>query len=221
MHWRGSRPLRRRGPTYLPLPVNLAELPDQSTAKIGLPLRIGFVGQATHAKGFDVFLALARDLKARHGERIAFHLVGRAVPGTDLGTLGVLADPPTTEHLSRAEFVARLATMHYVLLPFREGYYDLSASGALIDAITWLKPVIATGVPLVRHLFERFGEIGFAGDGESGLRQAIDTVMADMDQGRYEAQVAALGRVRDSRRPEILAETYHALVASGFAGLLD
>ncbi len=205
----------------LPLPVNVAELPDQNSARMAPPIRIGFVGQATKAKGFDVFLALARDLKARHGERIAFHLIGRPVPGADLGPLAVLADPPTGEHLSRAEFVTRLAAMHYVLLPFREGYYNLSASGALIDAITWLKPVIATGVPLVRHLFDRFGAIGVACDDESGLRDAVEAVLADMDQGRYDAQVAALRRVRDSRQPEILAAAYRALVSSGFAGLLD
>jgi glycosyl transferase family 1 len=205
----------------LPLPINEAELPERSTVRMVPPIRLGFVGQATKAKGFDVFLALARDLKARHGERVAFHLIGRPVPGADLGPLAVLADPSTIEHLSRAEFVARLAKMHYVLLPFREGYYNLSASGALIDAITWLKPVIATSVPLVRHLFDQFGGIGFACDGEDGLRQAVETVLAEMDQGRYDAQVAALQRVRDSRRPEILAEAYRALVTTGFAGLLD
>ena len=205
----------------LPLPVNLAELPEQAPPRMVPPIRIGFVGQGTQAKGFDVFLTLARDLKARHGERVAFHLIGRAVPGADLAPFAALADPPTREHLSRAEFVARLATMHYVLLPFREGYYNLSASGALIDAITWLKPVIATGVPLVRHLFDQFGGIGFACDGEGGLRRAVETVLADMDQGRYDGQVAALRRLRDSRRPEALAEVYRGLVTSGFAGLLD
>jgi glycosyltransferase involved in cell wall biosynthesis len=208
----------------LPLPINLAELPEQVTTRVTPPIRIGFVGQGTQAKGFDVFLALARDLKACHGERVAFHLIGRAVPGADLAPLAVLADPPTTEQLPRAEFIARLAKMHYVLLPFRGGYYDLSASGALIDAITWLKPLIATNVPLVRHLFDRFGGIGgigFACDDENGLRQAVETVLADTNQDRYDAQVAALRQVRDSRRPEILAETYRTLVASGFAGLLD
>ncbi|MBN9562392.1 MAG: glycosyltransferase [Alphaproteobacteria bacterium] len=205
----------------LPLPINLAELPEQVTARMEPPIRIGFVGQGTQAKGFDLFLALARDLKARYGERVAFHLIGRAAPGTDPGPLAVLADPPSNEQLPRAEFVARLAKMHYVLLPFRGGYYDLSASGALIDAITWLKPLIATNVPLVRHLFDRFGGIGFACDDESGLRQAVEMVLADMNQQRYDAQIAALRQVRDSRRPEILAETYRTLVASGFPGLLD
>jgi glycosyltransferase involved in cell wall biosynthesis len=217
----GIAPAAAARTDVLPLPINLAEAPSQNTARMEAPIRIGFVGQATRAKGFDVFLALARDLKARHGERVAFHLIGRPVPGADLGPLAVLADPPTTEHLSRAEFVARLAKMHYVLLPFRGGYYDLSASGALIDAITWLKPLIATNVPLVRHLFDRFGGIGFACDDESQLRRAVETVLADMDQQRYDAQVAALRDVRDSRRPEILAEAYRGLVASGFAGLLD
>ena len=90
-----------------------------------------------------------------------------------------------------------------------------------MDAITWLKPVIATAVPLVRHLFAQAGEIGFLANGENGLRDAVEIALAAMTQARYEAQIAARRRLRDSRRPEALAPTYRALVENGFAGLLD
>jgi glycosyltransferase involved in cell wall biosynthesis len=214
-------PLGAARTDVLPHPVNVAEIPESAGQRLGFPLRIGFVGQATQAKGFDVFLAIAREMKARHGDRITFHLIGRTVPGTDLGSLDALADPPSAAHLPRAEFTARLATIHYVLLPFRNGYYSLSASGGLIDAITWLKPVITTDVPLARYLFDQFGEIGFLRDDAEGLRRTVETVLAGMDQARYDRQVEALRRVRDSRRPAALASAYRRIVDDGFAGLLD
>ena len=205
----------------LPLPVNTAELPGEPTASLAEPLRIGFVGQATRAKGFDVFLALAQALKARHGERLAFHLVGRAMPGTDLAPLAILEEEPGTEHLARAEFARRLGALHYVLLPFRSGYYDLSASGALIDAITWLKPVIATDVPLVRQLVEAHGEIGFLAADRAGLEAAVEAALTRMDAQRYAAQVATLRRVRGARMPAALARTYRGIVESRFPDLLS
>jgi hypothetical protein len=204
----------------LPLPVNTAEMPARPTAPLSVPLRIGFVGQGTAAKGFDQFLALARDVRARHGDRVVFHHVGRLMPGEAPPDLAVLADPPSREHLPRDEFTRRLAALHYVLLPFREGgYYGLSASGALMDAITWLKPVIATRLPLVEHFFTRYGEIGFACDGGTGLAAAVEAALA-LDAPGYDRQVAAVQRARAARMPEALARDYCALVARGFPGLL-
>ncbi len=205
----------------LPLPVNTAEMLGATTARLDRPVRIGFVGQATEAKGFDTYLAVASAAKARHGDAVAFHLVGRAMPGTDLAPFAVLADTVGTEHLPRAEFVRRLAALHYVLLPFRSGYYDLSASGALIDAITWLKPVIATDVPLARQFFDADGPIGFLCDGAEGLAAAIDAVVARPDAMEYAAHVAALRRLRAAREPDALARTYRGIVEQGYPGLLD
>ena len=204
----------------LPLPVNLTELPLWRDVPFQTPIRIGLVGQATEAKGITPFLDLARHFTASHPGRVSFHLVGRAVPGDDLSRFAPLADPVSTEHLSRADFLARLSSLHFVCLPLREGYYDLSASGALIDAITWLKPVIATALPIVRGLFEQFGEIGYLCGDPASMEAAILSMLGDMDAARYANQVDALRRVRASRMPDALAEGYRALVRAGFAGLL-
>ncbi len=202
-------------------PIITAEIPEERPdATLQAPLRIGFVGQATAAKGIGFFLDVARDFKARYGDRIEFYLVGRAMPGSDLAPFSVLAHPVTTDHLSRAEFVARLAKLHYVFLPFREGYYNLSASGALIDAMTWLKPVIATKLPLVEHVFARFGDLGHMCDGDAGMRQALEEILAAMDASRYARQVEALKRARESRTPEALAREYRAILAKNYRGLL-
>jgi hypothetical protein len=74
---------------------------------------------------------------------------------------------------------------------------------------------------LARYLFDQFGEIGFLRDDAEGLRRTVETVLAGMDQARYDRQVEALRRVRDSRRPAALASAYRRIVDDGFAGLLD
>jgi glycosyltransferase involved in cell wall biosynthesis len=184
------------------------------------PLRVGFVGAAIADKGIDTFLDIARDFRARHGDRVAFHLVGNARPGADPARFAPLAEPIEFKHLSRAVFTARLAALHYVMLPFRPGYYTLSPSGGLLDAITWLKPVLATPTPIVTDMFAEYGEIGVLCDDSDGLRAALAAALEEGLGPRYAARVAAMRRLRDSREPEALARRYRTILSQHFAGLL-
>jgi glycosyltransferase involved in cell wall biosynthesis len=204
----------------LPLPINTAELAQQHDPRLEPPVRIGLVGQATRAKGIDLFLDIARDFKARHGDRVEFVLVGRAPVGSDLSAFDILEGPVTTDMLPRDRYLARLAGLHYVFLPLQEQYYQLSASGALIDAITWLKPVIATRLPIVEALFRRFGDIGYLCSDEAAMRAALETAVTTLDTARYQRQVEAIHAVRASRSPGALAAEYRAQMQQQFAGLL-
>jgi glycosyltransferase involved in cell wall biosynthesis len=203
----------------LPLPINTAEIATAAETPLALPLRMGFVGLGTPAKGMDVFLSVAARLKARWGERVEFIHIGRMPPDMPPG-VKVLAHPAAREPLPREEFAARLGSLHYVMLPFRKGYYDFSASGALIDALTWLKPVITTGVPLTRQFFEEYGDIGELCEDEDGLEAAVEAILAAPDAARHARQVAALRQARESRRVEVLALQYRRMVENVFPGLL-
>ena len=204
----------------LELPINVAELTGQRDPEFAPPIRIGLVGLATAAKGTDLFLDIARDMTARFPGKVSFHHVGRLTPGADPAPFAVLADPPSTAHLSRAEFTARLAALHYVFLPIREGYYNLSASGALLDAMTWAKPVIARALPIVTPHFQRFGDIGILCNSDAEMRTAVETIVTEMDADRYARQVAAMQALRAARTPAALAGTYRTLVDREYPGLL-
>jgi len=204
----------------LPLPINATELTEQSTVELQEPLRIGLVGQATGAKGTDLFLAVAREFKQRYGNRVAFTLVGRAPDNSDLAAFDVLEDPVTTERLARKDYLARLAKLHFVFLPLDDRYYRLSASGALIDAITWLKPVIATRLPIVEALFQRHGDIGYLCDDAAAMREVLTQLVSMPDTARYLRQIEAMRRLRDSREPGVLADEYRRQMQQRFAGLL-
>ncbi len=220
------RELRKRAPEaaavtdVLSLPVNISEVTRSVPPPLALPLRIGLVGQATEAKGITPFLSLARTVKARHGDRVRFEVVGRAPPASDLSRFAVLDEPITREHLPRAVFCAHLAQLHYVCLPFQPGYYALSASGAMIDAITWLIPVIACRIPIVEDNFSRFGEIGHLVDDAEEMVAVIEALLDRPDPDRYARQVAAMRRARDARMPARLADDYRTILAHGFGGLL-
>ncbi|MBN8909767.1 MAG: hypothetical protein J0H99_24935, partial [Rhodospirillales bacterium] len=89
-------------------PINAAEIPTSDPPVPLPPIRIGFVGLGSEAKGFPTFLDIAARVKARHGDRVAFVHVGVVQAGKTAGC-DVLEDPPAHEHLPRAEFARRLA----------------------------------------------------------------------------------------------------------------
>jgi hypothetical protein len=204
----------------LPLPINQGEAERARPARLTVPLRIGLVGQATEAKGITPFLALARGFRETLPDAVNFHLIGHPGAGIDLSAFDVLHDTTPYGRLSRPEFLEQLQRLHYVCLPLQPAYYGLSASGALIDAITWLKPIIATRVPIIVDLFARFGEIGILCDDFDAMRIAIGSVASSPDQARYDLQVANLRRLQASRMPAILASNYRETIERGFPGLL-
>jgi hypothetical protein len=204
----------------LPLPISQIESEDAEPNTLTVPLRLGLVGQATEAKGITPFLNLARAFQQTHPDTVRFHLVGNAPAGTDMTPFAVLNEPVPIFHIPRPEFIEKLRRLHYVCLMLQPGYYELSASGALLDAITWLRPVIATRVPIIVELFERFGEIGELCDDLDDMRAVITRLVEAPDPARYDRQVANLRRVRDSRAPESLAADYRRMVGAAFPGLL-
>lgn len=203
----------------LSLPINVKEIGAYPVLRLQEPIRIGFVGLATRDKGYDVFLRAARDSKLRFGNRIEFHHVGRLSSDVDSPAFSDLAFPVSTAPLDRSTFAARLAELHYVMLPYREGYYNLSASGALIDAITWLKPMIVSPLPFVKQLFNEFGDMGFVLRTEDELHAIFNSIMM-IDEVRYHRQVTALENARASRLPATLSARYVQIIEAGYNGLL-
>ncbi len=112
-----------------------------------------------------------------------------------------------------------------MFLPIREWDYityphNLSASGALLDAMTWATPVIARVLPIVTPHFRRFGDIGYLCDSDAAMRTTVETIPTGMDADHYARQVAAMQALRAARTPAVLAGTYRALVERAYPGLL-
>ena len=206
----------------LPHPANAGEPPGPDTAHE--PPRVALVGLATKAKGAEAFLRLARTLhqdglKGQDCDgRIELRLVGRFHADLAHADLGGLAEPPFAgagaSEMDRARFVALVRAQDYVCLPYGGAYYELAASGSLLDAISCARPVVALEGALLRSLFAEFGDIGHLCADEAAMLDTLRRLAAAPDPARYAAQVQAMTRVRHSRLPETLAVRYRQHLTS-------
>ena len=165
-------------------------------------IRIAFVGSGKHAKGFADYIRMARQIGTA-SDRYAFSLIGGLYgdfPPEDLASVEI-----PDGFLEREEFLRRLHEIDYVCLPLRDDTYTLTASGALIDCIAALKPIIALPTPAVRDLFEN-GPVGYFCED----LPAMEAVLRDADQladpVAYARFRANLERERTSRLAPALAD---------------
>ncbi|HEY0367284.1 MAG TPA: glycosyltransferase [Pyrinomonadaceae bacterium] len=172
------------------------------------PFRFGFLGLATDEKGFPAFLEMAAILKQRFSDRVEFHAIGTISPDSIPASVEALTVKPGTTKRDRLDFTRAIRHLHYVCLPYRGSQYDLSPSGVLMDAIAFGKPMLSVGIPLVKDLFDRFGDIGFLCTDTRNFCDTITKIVTEADEGRYRRQVQALRAVRESRTSAALVPTY-------------
>lgn len=197
-------------------PADMAQAASHPFIPLSLPLRVALVGMATEAKGLGAFLETARIFRARHGDMVEFHIVGGRPHTVPAERFADIAHDVPVGHIPPAEFAARLAAMHYVFLPLQPGYYGLSPSGGLMDALAWGKPVIAARLPITQGLFDQGGDIGHLADDLPGMQAALERVLREMDTGRHAAQSMALRRLAEARQPRALAAVWRGIVERGF-----
>lgn len=202
----------------LPLPINENEA-QRDAPELGAPVRFGLVGLGSREKGFPTFLRVAREVGMRHPGRAEFVHVGRLAPNSETEGFEALLRKPTEEQLSREDFAALMRSLHYVVLPLQGTYYEFAASGAAIDALTWLRPVVTLRGPLTEALFEECGPVGIMCDDEPAMLAAIAEIAAHPPADRYASQVAALREARARRYPAALAALYRRLIVRGFPSL--
>lgn len=205
-------PATVRDVDVLPHPINGDEVGPVAVPEPGEPLRIAILGVATRAKGFDVYLDAAAALAREYPGRLEFHAIGRLHPELAGLDTSVLSGGIGFAELSREDFRQRLAQMHYVCLPFRPSYYEFSASGTLIDAIGFAKPLFAIADGILDGIFREAGDIGYACRDANGLINAFRDLARQPERflARYHSQVEALRRLRLARLPQNLARDYRA-----------
>jgi hypothetical protein len=179
------------------------------SAELTQPIRFGFLGLADQAKGFPVFHELAKRITATHGSLAEFHAIGH-LPKNGKLVLGLeaLSTKPGNTLMSREDYLEAVKMLHFIVLPHQALSYNLTASGVLLDAITWEKPIIARTIPIFEMMFERYGDIGYLFDDDAELIGIAEEILQSTDKVRYQRQVLHLRSLRMSRSPESLAKIY-------------
>jgi len=185
------------------------------TVELSEPIRFGFLGVANQAKGFPIFVKLANEVATKYKRRAEFHVIGRFPnDGKPVNGTEALATKPADAQMSRADFIRCVSPLHFVVLPHEATRYTLSASGVLLDAVAWEKPVIARKIPIFEALFEKYGDIGHLFGEDTELRTIVEQIVQVADSSRYRSQVLNLRGMRKSRAPEALAAAYREMCRS-------
>lgn len=203
----------------LPHVADVAEAAAWDPPPLEFPIRVGLVGMATEPKGLRPFLHLAARFKAAYGPRIEFHIVGGRPPDTPAELFSDIAHPVEAGHIPRQEFVARMASLHYVLLPLDGSYYVLSPSGGLMDAVAWGKPVLATAMPVVLDLFRTGGDIGHICGDLAQFEATLHDIVTRPDPSHHARQASAMRRVAEERSPSALGAIYRKQTLAAFPEL--
>ena len=170
-------------------------------------VKIGFVGHARRAKGFDLFVELAHRCSR---DDIEFHAIGHSSPETDQLDLSRLARKPSQMPLLRDEYLAALEGVDLVCLPLPGHVYDFTGSGTVSDAIAALKPLIVFRNRTMEAIFARYGPIGWLADDRDDLFRLVGELDPIEFARRHSSWVNNLKALREARRPELLAKSYAA-----------
>jgi glycosyltransferase involved in cell wall biosynthesis len=192
-------------------PISPREWKAESRDLTG-PIRFGFLGLALSSKGFPLFVEVATAVSAKYERRVEFHAIGR-LPRNDVFMNGieVLATKPKAKLMSRSDFILSVSQLHFIVLPHEPVPYTLTASGVLLDAIDFGKPIIARKIPIFEEIFEKHGDIGYLFDGDEKLRGIVEQILEADDKSRYRSQVLNLKSLRKTRAPEALAAAYRQI----------
>jgi glycosyltransferase involved in cell wall biosynthesis len=193
-----------------PLPEDKTDYPA-ATVTPDAPLNIGYLGLITKQKGFHIFRDIAEAVKKRAGGKVGFlaigHTQGRPLPEN----IDCLDIKPKTSYLDRAEFVKLINACHFICLPYASDTYRLVASGVLLDAMAYGKPIIAFKTPVTCSLFEEFGDVGNLCETPADMENAIIHLCENPDPVKYLGQCRNMAVAAATRKPGELAKTYRLI----------
>jgi glycosyltransferase involved in cell wall biosynthesis len=177
-----------------------------------VPVKFGFLGRADETRGFPIFLKLASEIVKEYQDKGEFHAIGRYPKKEDfLGTTHALLTKPCIERLERSAFIESAKKLHFVIFPLSPQFYQFAASGSLMDAIAWGRPVIARNIPIVASLFENYGDIGYVFNDERELHEIVRNIIEQCNNLHYRLQVDNIKKIREDRSAIVLAETYRKI----------
>lgn len=134
--------------------------PVQPTSKAVGKLSLATVGSISKTKGLLEFFEFAKHLST-FSTKIKLAIIGTTHEDLNLfnGTNIELQSESNT-FLDREEFKNKIQELDYVLFFYHKDNYRITASGAVMDAISYEKPILALKNDYFEYLFNKYGQFG-------------------------------------------------------------
>jgi len=191
----------------MPHPIDNIETPtsfEHQNHSTSSKMRVTFLGTCTQSKGFDVFLDVAKRLASEHYE---FWAVGKDLSGIDPSEFDVLTKKPNKGYVPSDEYYNILEQSDLILLPYKDNYKFIS-SGSLLDAISYLKPVLTVRNKTHETLINQYGEFGIFVDNNNEIYQKLKSLSREKILDQQDIWQKSLRKIRGDRSPKQLAKEY-------------
>ena len=162
-------------------------------------INVGFIGESQPGKGFEHFVKLARN----RPPHLRLHCVGRRARDYDEAFDALFDSPPARDKLSQEDYDEKTRANDIIFLPLDPIWYDLVASGSLLDCIRFGIPPVIVRNAVTDAIERRYGRFGYSVD---TAVQGIDLLRtmpahryaADLPQFRHVLYRIAMDRTVDS-----------------------
>ncbi|MCM1022270.1 MAG: glycosyltransferase [Muribaculum sp.] len=153
---------------------------------------IGVVGIVNYYKGASEIVEIARLLSDVNNLKIC--IVGSVQGDTELFIKAGIQLPLHPEKpMSTADFERAISQLDFVLLLYPTDTYRLIASGAVLEALRFRKPIIAYRTDYFDYLFKKFGPFGYLADSRAEIEQLLRnaaTLSRDFHYDRIASQLS-------------------------------
>jgi len=179
-------------------------------------IRFGSYGIGSFEKGTDILFRLAEEVQsAKTTYKPTFTLIGyvqdqqlKAMPHRSVNTpsLDVPWDQEAYEKYGRC--------IDYALFFYRPSAFELRASGTILDAFSFLKPIIALESPLTEYYFKKMGDVGYLCENYSAIRDTVLDLLETMPIDRYRQQQENILTQRVQFSPAGVSLKFHSLLGA-------
>lgn len=159
----------------------------------------GFIGDFLNKKGGATFKKAAHAMALSNSE---FWVIGsyHEDVGNDIKTFSKI-----NEYLEKEKFNELIEKITYACFPYPSDSYKLTASGAILDAIRFLKPIIYIKNDYFDGIFEDSGDIGYRCENEKEFCNTIELLDHQVDVERYNLQMKNLKALQTKFRQETVS----------------
>lgn len=170
--------------------------------KMGTPIRIAFVGNATISKGFPEFVKIAQSVNVKRPGIYEFHSFGNLHTGCKDIDQSPLVSPAGIS-FPRDKFIQKIARMDFIFAWHSGDYYNNAASGIVYDAINLGIPLIARKTAFLQDQANQGTPIAMVYDHIEEVIEmlATETPCADI----YEKLISAITAARTKNSTAKLA----------------
>lgn len=153
-----------------------------------------FIGNCLYKKGGESFVKATNEVSL--DSKSKFVIIGAYdLDEKEISSRLTLLSKPH-EMIPRKLFNESLESVTYACFPYPSDTYKFTASGAVLDAVIYLKPIVYIKNDYFDGIFANAGDIGYRCEDENEFIATIKKLDESSDVDRYNLQVANLRKLQ-------------------------